>query len=85
MTQQTPIYNIYEAKAKLSHLIALAQSGQDVIIGRAGTPVAKLTATTKLLKPRKPGLLKGKIKFSKDYNQADKEIEEMFYNSALSS
>jgi prevent-host-death family protein len=35
--------NIYEAKAKLSKLISQAAAGDDVIIGRNGKPVARLT------------------------------------------
>ena len=38
-----PIVNIYEAKTKLSKLVDLAASGTDVVIARAGKPVARLT------------------------------------------
>ena len=36
--------NIYEAKTQLSKLVDLASSGTDVVIARAGNPVARLTA-----------------------------------------
>ena len=36
--------NIYEAKTQLSKLVDLASSGADVVIARAGKPVARLTA-----------------------------------------
>lgn len=36
--------NIAEAKAKLSELLAAAAAGEDVVIARAGKPVARLTA-----------------------------------------
>lgn len=36
--------NIYEAKTKLSKLVDLASSGTDVVIARAGKPVARLTS-----------------------------------------
>jgi len=53
--------NIYEAKTQLSKLVDLASSGTDVVIARAGKPVARLTA----LPPKKKrviqfGALKGK-------------------------
>ncbi len=35
--------NIYEAKARLSALIEQAESGEEIIIARAGKPVARLT------------------------------------------
>ena len=34
--------NVHEAKTRLSELLALAEAGQDVVIARAGTPVARL-------------------------------------------
>jgi prevent-host-death family protein len=41
--------NIFEAKAQFSKLVELFEKGQDVIIARAGKPVARLTR----LKPAK--------------------------------
>ena len=38
--------NIYEAKTQLSKLVDLASSGTDVVIARAGKPVARLTSLT---------------------------------------
>jgi prevent-host-death family protein len=35
-------YNIYEAKTNLSALVEKAGAGEDVIIARAGKPVARL-------------------------------------------
>jgi len=37
------IVNIYEAKTQLSKLVDLASSGTDIVIARAGKPVARLT------------------------------------------
>jgi prevent-host-death family protein len=39
-----PTVNIYEAKTQLSKLVDLASSGTDVVIARAGKPVARLTS-----------------------------------------
>ncbi|MGQ0656459.1 MAG: type II toxin-antitoxin system Phd/YefM family antitoxin [Betaproteobacteria bacterium] len=36
------IVNIYEAKTNLSALIEKAQAGEDIVIARAGKPVARL-------------------------------------------
>lgn len=35
--------NIHEAKARLSSLLEMAVAGEDVVIARAGKPVARLT------------------------------------------
>ncbi len=63
-----PTVNIFEAKTQLSKLVDLAEHGQDVIIARAGKPVARLTQ----LEPRKPkirfGGMKGKIWIADDFD-----------------
>ena len=60
--------NIHDAKTNLSRLIARAEAGEEIIIARAGKPVARLTAIPKLKEPRKPGLLKGKIWIADDFD-----------------
>jgi prevent-host-death family protein len=37
------LVNIYEAKARLSALLEKAQAGEEVVIARAGKPIARLT------------------------------------------
>lgn len=75
------ITNIHEAKTNLSKLIEHALAGQEVIIAKAGKPVVKLTAYKKSNKPRKPGILKGKITMAKDFTEEDKEINQLFYGA----
>ena len=36
------IINVYEAKAKLSLLLKRAQAGEEIVIARAGKPIARL-------------------------------------------
>lgn len=72
-------FNIHQAKTNLSKLIEKTQKGEEVIIAKAGKPVAKLVAYKEKLKPRKPGLWKGKIWISDDFNEEDEEINELFY------
>jgi prevent-host-death family protein len=55
-----PTFNIYEAKTQLSKLVDLASSGTDVVIARAGKPIARLTTIQPSKRPYKLGLLKGK-------------------------
>ena len=38
-----PTINLYQAKTQFSRLVDLASSGTDVVIARAGKPVARLT------------------------------------------
>ena len=53
-------YNIHEAKTNLSSILETVCKGEDVIIARAGTPIAKLVPIQSK-QPRQPGLLKGKL------------------------
>ena len=61
--------NIYEAKTQLSKLVDLASSGTDVVIARAGKPVARLTSlTTKEKRLIGFGALKGKGWIAEDFD-----------------
>lgn len=72
------IANISAAKAQLSALIEKIMAGQEVIIGKAGKPVAKIIRYDPSEKPRKPGALKGKIKISEDFDELPDDIAEAF-------
>lgn len=60
--------NIYEAKTQLSKLVDLAASGTDVVIARAGKPVARLTALKEEKRPLVYGLLEGEGWIADDFN-----------------
>lgn len=61
--------NIHEAKTQLSKLIEIVEGGTEVVIARAGKPVAKLVPIQPPTKPiRKPGALKGRIRISDDFD-----------------
>lgn len=60
--------NIFEAKTQLSKLIALAESGEEVVIARAGKPVVKLSRLEPAKRPIRFGLLKGKIHIADDFD-----------------
>jgi prevent-host-death family protein len=71
--------NIHEAKTHFSRLVERAAAGEEIIIGKAGKPVARLVPYTAPKPPkRKPGSWKGKVWISPDFDAADKEIEAMF-------
>jgi prevent-host-death family protein len=63
-----PTINLYEAKTQLSKLVDQAAAGTDVIIARAGKPVARLTRLAEPKRKIRFGLLKGKIKIAKDFD-----------------
>ena len=72
------ITNISEAKAQLSALIQKVMAGQEVIIGKAGKPLAKLVKYERTDKTRKPGALKGQIQIMDDFDELPPEIAAAF-------
>jgi prevent-host-death family protein len=63
------ITNIHDAKTRLSQLIEQAERGEEVIIARAGVPVARLVPYEIKRKARKGGQWKGQIKIAADFDQ----------------
>lgn len=68
------ITNISEAKAQLSALIEKVMSGKEVIIGKAGKPVAKIVRYEQSKERREPGILRGKIHISEDFDELPEDI-----------
>lgn len=62
------VVNISEAKAQLSRLVAEVQRGRRVIIGKAGRPVAVLSAYDADPEPRTLGGWKGRVWMSDDFD-----------------
>lgn len=77
------IVNIHEAKTNLSKLIEKTLNGEEVIIAKAGEPLVELVVHKKKLKPRKLGLLKGKIVIPDNFDDEDEEINKLFYEGEL--
>lgn len=63
------IINIHEAKTHLSKIIDEVAAGSEVIIAKAGKPMARLAPLTGVIRPKKLGLLKGKLKVPDDFNK----------------
>jgi prevent-host-death family protein len=72
------VTNISEAKAQLSALIEKVLAGEEIVIGKAGRPVAKLVRYERSLEDRLPGVLKGKIKIAKDFGELPGDIARAF-------
>jgi prevent-host-death family protein len=72
------ITNISKAKAHLSALIERVLAGQEVIIGKAGKPVARLVQYKFRETDRQPGALKGKIKIASDFDELPSDIADAF-------
>ena len=72
------IRNISEAKAELSALIEAVQNGNEVIIAKAGKPVARLVAFRGPSRPRTPGSMAGEIWIAPDFDALPDDMEGAF-------
>jgi prevent-host-death family protein len=70
------VVNMHEAKTNLSKLVEEVERGEDVVIARAGTPVARLIPYVEERPRRVPGVLKGKVWMSDDFDEPLPEWEE---------
>ncbi len=71
--------NVHAAKTNLSSLLEDVQRGEEVVIAKAGKPVAKLVAFEPPKERRKLGLLRGKAWAAPDIWDPDPELERLFY------
>ena len=71
--------NIREARAHFSKLLEKVQFGEEIVIARAGTPVAKLVPIRSTLKQRTLGSARGMFSMSDDFDAPlPREIEDSF-------
>lgn len=60
--------NIHEAKTHLSKLVERAAAGSEIVIAKAGKPIARLVPLAPTRPARRLGVLKGKIKVPDDFD-----------------
>jgi prevent-host-death family protein len=75
--------NIHEAKTHFSRLLQRVALGEEVVIAKAGTPVAKLVPVKTAPKKRVFGSAKGEFTVPDNFNDPDPDIEDLFYNGPL--
>jgi len=66
--------SIHEAKTQFSRLIARAEAGEEIVVRRGPTPVAKIVAYHAPDTPRVPGALKGQIEIAEDFDETPAEF-----------
>ena len=60
--------NIHEAETQLSQLLAKLNDGEEIVIARAGRPIAKLVPVIQQPTQRHPGSAKGKVTIAPDFD-----------------
>lgn len=75
----TASVNVYEAKTHLSQLLDRAAAGEEIVIARAGRPIARLVALSDAPSQRRiPGAWRGKVSIADDFDELPTEVEAAF-------
>jgi prevent-host-death family protein len=61
-------FNIHEAKTHLSRIIERVEHGEEVVISRAGTPVAKVVPLGRSILRTGRGSLRWQLTFARDWD-----------------
>jgi prevent-host-death family protein len=73
------IFNLSQAKASLSRLVDRASNGEEIILSKAGKPLAKLVPFHRSPEPRQPGGWEGQMRISEDFDAPlPPELQEAF-------
>ncbi len=76
------LVNIHEAKTQFSRLIERVSKGGEVIIAKAGRPVAKLVPYREPAGDRAPGGWRGRVRIADDFDELPPEIAAAFRGEA---
>ncbi len=78
------VTNLPEAQTQLAKLIEDALEGKEVIIGKAGQPLAKLVPFQRDTSPRnlEQGIWKGQVWMAEDFNELPEDLMRAFHESS---
>lgn len=68
MPNKKTAYNVHEAKTNLSRLLARVAAGEEVVIAKAGVPVARLVPARPVVEERPLGFEKGRVVIADDFD-----------------
>lgn len=75
------IVNVHAAKTNLSRLLERVESGEEIVIGRAGKPVARLVPYVEVPRRHWFGALRGEIRMMPGFDEPDAKIADDFEES----
>ena len=62
------IFNIHEAKTHFSKLLDRVMKGEEVVIAKAGKPIARILPVATTVSTRQPGIDKDKVIIMPDFD-----------------
>ena len=72
------IQNIHQAKTNFSRLVERVRRGEEIVIAKAGKPVAKLIAYQDAGAPRRGGQWHGRVRIAADFDELSAELTDAF-------
>ena len=75
--------NVYEAKTHLSRLLDRVEAGEEIVIGRAGRPVARLVPYQPRSRTRQPGAWRGRVQITEDFDELPDDLAAAFRGEQL--
>ena len=70
---------MHEAKTHLSRLLEAVEAGEDVVIARAGRPIARLVPAHTRTQPRTPGSWRGRVFIAEDFDETPEDLIAAFH------
>jgi len=70
--------NIHEAKTHLSRLVDRAAAGEEIVIAKAGKPMARLVAFHPEPTRRVPGRWQGQVRLASDFDDTPEDLLDAF-------
>ncbi|MGW0934929.1 type II toxin-antitoxin system Phd/YefM family antitoxin [Streptomyces sp. NPDC055089] len=71
-------YNVHEAKTHFSRILEQVATGEEVVISKAGEPVAKVVPLRARVKRTGRGSLKGQIRIADDFDELPDDMADAF-------
>jgi len=75
--------NIHDAKTNFSRLVELAAAGEEIVIARAGRPLARLMPLADSAQPRRLGALVGQVRETEGWWTPDPGLAALFDGAAV--
>jgi len=62
------VVNVHEAKTHLSRLLERVAMGEEIVLAKAGRPVARLVPVTPHVRVRRPGSARNLVRIGPDFD-----------------